>query len=136
MTVTAAFCAYDKPGHIGGTSTWIQWLLPALKNKGIAVRCYVFLHTGEPGELTESLRNNGVECITVHAHYYTEDRVRWLLDRLAGDPCDVFVPNEVPAGYFAARWAKLAGIATIGVLHSDGPGSRAIQSRLSVFRST
>ncbi|MEO8576929.1 MAG: glycosyltransferase family 4 protein, partial [Gemmatimonadales bacterium] len=128
LTPTVAFCAYDKPGFLGGTSTWIQWLLPDLQAKGLKVRCYVFLHTGEKGPVTEYLESHGVECITEPAHYYTEDRVRWLLDKLSEDHFDVFVPNEVPAAYHAARWVKAAGIPTVGVLHVDGVASDIMQS--------
>lgn len=136
MTVRVSFCAYDKPGVVGGTSSWIEWLLPVLQAKGFRIRCYVFLHTGEKGPVTDALESNGVECITTFAHYYTEDRVRWLIERLAEDPCDVFVPNEVASAYFAARWAHRAGIATIGVLHTDGANGRAIQSRFIFGRKS
>ncbi len=129
---TIAFCAYDKPGFLGGTSTWIQWLLPELKARGLDVRCYEFLHTGEKGPVTAHLEKHGIECITTHAQWYTEDRIRWLLERLNEKPFDVFVPNEVPAAYHAARWVKAAGIPTVGVQHVDGLESEILQS-LFVF---
>ena len=129
---TVAFCAFDKPGFLGGTSRWIQELLPALQAKKIKTRCYIFLHTGEKGPVTKYLESHGIECITTHAQYYTEDRVRWLLENLSRDSIDVFVPNEVPDAYHAARWVKEAGVPTVGVLHTGGVQSDIMQD-LFVF---
>jgi glycosyltransferase involved in cell wall biosynthesis len=60
--------------------------------------------------------------------------VQWILECLIADPPDIFVPNLVIAGYFAGRWAQVAGIPTVGVLHSDDDFYRAIQSEF-VFGS-
>ena len=57
MTISAVFCAYDKPGIVGGTSSWIQRLLPALADHGITARCLVFLHTGEKGPVSAELES-------------------------------------------------------------------------------
>jgi glycosyltransferase involved in cell wall biosynthesis len=124
---TVAFCAFDKPGFLGGTSTWIRQLLPDLQARGIRARCYVFLHTGEKGPVTGYLERHGVDCITTRAQYYAEDRVLWLLEQLNRDPVDVFVPNEVPAAYHAARWIREAGIPVIGVLHTGGTQGEIMQ---------
>jgi colanic acid/amylovoran biosynthesis glycosyltransferase len=44
--------------------------------------------------------------------------VRWIFDRLAEDPPDVFVVNAVyPAAYYAGRWLREAGIPTVGICH-------------------
>jgi len=49
---------------------------------------------------------------------YTEQRVRWILERLAEDPPDVFVSNMViPAAYYAGRWLREVGIPTVGICH-------------------
>jgi glycosyltransferase involved in cell wall biosynthesis len=53
--------------------------------------------------------------------------VRWILDELRESPPDVFVPNLIPAGFFAGRWVRAAGIPTVGILHSDDDYYRAIQ---------
>jgi glycosyltransferase involved in cell wall biosynthesis len=116
---------YDKPGIVGGTSSWIQWLLPELARRGVTVRCLVLLHTGEKGIVSRALEDSGIECVFVHAHAYAEDRVRWILDDVRAHPCDVFVPNEVPAAYHAARWIRAAGIPTVGILHTDGDAAAA-----------
>jgi glycosyltransferase involved in cell wall biosynthesis len=52
---------------------------------------------------------------------YTEQRVRWILERLADDPPDVFVCSAViPAAYYAGRWLREAGIPTVGICHGGG----------------
>jgi glycosyltransferase involved in cell wall biosynthesis len=122
------FCIYDKPDSVGGPVTWVQRLLPALRDHGIEARCLFLLHWGDTGPALSALRSQGFDCQAVLAHERTEDRVRWILDRLRENPPDVFVPNLVVAGYFAARWAHEAGIPTVGVLHSDDDFYRGLQS--------
>jgi len=52
---------------------------------------------------------------------YTEQRVRWIFERLADDPPDVFVSSAViPAAYYAGRWLREAGIPTVGICHGGG----------------
>jgi colanic acid/amylovoran biosynthesis glycosyltransferase len=52
---------------------------------------------------------------------YTKQRVRWIFDRLAENPPDVFVSNAVyPAAYYAGRWLREAGIPTVGICHGGG----------------
>lgn len=113
------FCIYDKPDSVGGPVTWVRTLLPGLRDRNIDVRCLFLLHWGDFGPALSSLRAQGFDCRAVVAHDRTEDRVKWILEQLREDPPDVFVPNLVVAGYHAARWAREAGIPTIGVLHSD-----------------
>jgi colanic acid/amylovoran biosynthesis glycosyltransferase len=128
----ATFCCYDKPGIVGGTSSWIQWLVPELRRAGIDARCLVFLHTGESGPVTRTLEESGVPCTTHSMEGFAEDRVRWILETVATNPCDVFVPNEVPSAYHASRWIRQAGIPTVGILHTDGDAADAMQA-LFVF---
>jgi len=121
------FCVYDKPGHVGGPVTWIIRLVPALRSLGIDVNCLFLLHRGDTGPALSALRADGVDCRSVICHDRTEDRVRWILERLRENPPDVFVPNLVVAGYFAGRWARASGIPTVGVVHSDDEFYRALQ---------
>jgi glycosyltransferase involved in cell wall biosynthesis len=51
-------------------------------------------------------------------HATTERRVRWLLTQLIINTPDIFIPNLMPAAYFASKWCKKAGIPTVGVLRS------------------
>ena len=99
MKVT--FCVYDKPDNVGGPVTWVQRLLPALRERGIESRCLFLLHWGDTGPALRALRAQGFDCQAILAPDHTEDRVRWILDRVRADPPDVFVPNLVIAGYFA-----------------------------------
>jgi glycosyltransferase involved in cell wall biosynthesis len=126
--VKVTFCIYDKPDSVGGPITWVQRLIPMLRERGIEPRCLFLLHWGDTGPALESLRAQGIDCTAVLAPDRTEDRIRWILERLRENPPDVFVPNLVVAGYFAGRWVREAGIPTIGVLHSDDPYYEAILS--------
>lgn len=125
--VKVTFCVYDKPDSVGGPVSWIQRLVPSLRERGIEPRCLFLLHWGDTGPALSYLQSLGIECKSVVAHDRTVDRVKWILDQLEQDPPDVFVPNLVVAGYFAARWARESGIPTVGVLHSDDDYYRAIQ---------
>jgi glycosyltransferase involved in cell wall biosynthesis len=86
------------------------------------------MHWGDAGPALSTLKSQDFNCPVSACHDHTEDRVRWILARLREDPPDIFVPNLVVAGYFAARWARSAGIPTVGILHSDDAFYRGIQS--------
>lgn len=121
------FCTYDKPGCVGGPFSWLQRLLPTLLEHGIEARCLIFLHHGDTGPTLEALRAKGIACDSILCHERTEDRVRWVLERLQENPPNVFVPNLPVAAYFAGAWVRTAGIPTLGILHSDDPFYRALQ---------
>jgi glycosyltransferase involved in cell wall biosynthesis len=121
------FCSYDKPGCVGGPFSWLQRLLPALREHGIEARCLILLHFGDTGPTLEAFRSEGIPCEAILCHERTEDRVRWVLERLRENPPDVFVPNLPVAAYFAGTWIKAAGIPTVGILHSDDSFYRALQ---------
>ena len=123
------FCAYDKPGNVGGPPAWLQRLLPALRVRGIECRCLFLLHFGDSGPSLDFLRDNGFECSAVLAHETTEDRVEWILSQLSEHPPDIFVANYVLAGYFAGAFLRKLGCPTIGVLHSDDPFYRGLQDQ-------
>jgi len=121
------FCTYDKPGCVGGPFSWLQRLLPALREHGIEARCLIFLHHGDTGPSLEAFLSEGIACESILCHDRTEDRVNWVLERLRENPPDVFVPNLPVAAYFAGTWMRSAGIPTVGILHSDDPYYRALQ---------
>jgi glycosyltransferase involved in cell wall biosynthesis len=73
------------------------------------------------------LRAEGFDCPSTPCHELSTDRVIWLLTQLRENPPDIFLPNIVVAGYFAARWLSQSGIPTVGILHSDDPLHRALQ---------
>lgn len=117
MKVT--FCAYDRPNYVGGPNAGLIRLLPALRERGVQASC-LFLRFAPHGECPtiRELEARGVPCVSTPYHSTTELRVRWLLARLRLDPPDVFVPNLMPAAYFAARWCREAGIPSVGVLRN------------------
>jgi colanic acid/amylovoran biosynthesis glycosyltransferase len=121
------FCTYDSPGAVGGPFSWLTRLLPSLNQRGFEVRCLVLLHFGESGPTLDSLRSAGISCDAVQCHSHTRDRVRWILEILRENPPDVFIANLPVAAYLAGKWLRLAGIPTVGVLHSDDAYYRGIQ---------
>jgi colanic acid/amylovoran biosynthesis glycosyltransferase len=121
MKVT--FCAYDRPDYVGGPNSWLRRILPNLRRLGIQSRV-LFIVGGAPPEecpTVSILREQGYDCPAVVWPRYTQDRVRWILERLAENPPDVFVPNLMVPACYAGRWARDAGIPTVAVLHSDDP---------------
>lgn len=121
------FCTHDSPTSIGGPFTWLRRLLPSLRECGIDCRVLALTHFGGTGPLVEGLRADGFDVQSVDCHERTVDDVRWILSRLQDEVPQVFVPNFVVAAYYAARWLKAAGAATVAVLHSDDAFYRAIQ---------
>ena len=127
MSRKITFCAYDKPDSIGGPVTWLMSLLPYLKQTGFEVSCLILFHKGSTGPLYEHLLKND---IAVHASSFlssTEDNIKWILDCLQKNTPHIFVPNLVVPAYYACKWAKKAGVITIGISHSDDPFYHAIQ---------
>jgi len=98
--------------------------MPDLRRRGIKTRVLYFTFWRE-GELptARALHQAGINYTTSsdEEKKYTEQRVRWLMERLAEDPPDVFVSNMViPAAYYAGRWLREAGIPTVGICHGGG----------------
>lgn len=113
-----AFLAYDWPGYRGGPIVNARRLLPELQRRGHEVHALIQFHRG--GSPTADLLRE--QSVQVHAevfHRWTEERIDWLLDRLRAIEPDVFVPNLSVAGWFAARWAREAGIPTVAAYRSD-----------------
>jgi colanic acid/amylovoran biosynthesis glycosyltransferase len=122
MKVT--FCTRDYANVSGGHNTWLWRFLPSLRRRGIESRVLCFhLSPEEEFSTVRSLRQAGFSCTTVSEEEmkYTEQRVRWIFDRLAEDPPDVFVSSAVyPAAYYAGRQLREAGIPTVGICHGGG----------------
>jgi colanic acid/amylovoran biosynthesis glycosyltransferase len=115
------FCTREYDNLSGGQNTWLCRFLPKLRGRGIESRvlCFTLKHEEELPTV-RSLRQAGINCTTSsdEERKYTEQRIRWLLERLAEDPPDVFVINMViPAAYYAGRWLRKAGIPTVGICH-------------------
>ena len=127
MKHSITFCAYDKPDSIGGPVTWLMHLLPYLKQTGFEVSCLIFFHKGNTGPLYEHLVKNDITVQTSSFLSTTEDNIKWILECLDKNTPHIFVPNLVVPAYYACKWAKKAGIITIGISHSDDPFYHAIQ---------
>ena len=95
---------------------------------GSSPRCYLLRGRLKRAQQSSSLRRQGIIRKEIYRPQYTEQRVRWVVDRLAEDPPDVFVPNLMVPAYYAGRWVREVGIPTIGVLHSDDPFHRGLLS--------
>ncbi|MBK1645095.1 hypothetical protein CKO25_10610 [Thiocapsa imhoffii] len=113
-----AFVAYDWPGYRGGPIVNARRLLPELQRRGHQVHALIQYHRGG-SPTADLLRAQGVQVHAVVFHRWTEDRIDWLLERLRAIGPDVFVPNLSVAGWYAARWAREAGIPTIAAYRSD-----------------
>lgn len=126
----AIFCAYDGSGHLNGPNVWLRLLLPALRTRGIDAQA-LFLLSGPPEQCPtlQALERAGVPCRAAPPMRTTEERVRWLVLSLMQMQPDVLVPNVVLPAYYAARWARAAGVPTVGVIHSDDPFHHALIER-------
>jgi colanic acid/amylovoran biosynthesis glycosyltransferase len=118
------FFTRDYANISGGHNTWLSRFLPNLRLRGIESRVLCF-HLSPEDEFPTvcSLRQAGFSCATVFEKEikYTKQRVRWIFERLAEDPPDVFVINAVyPAAYYLGRWLREAEIPTIGICHGGG----------------
>lgn len=133
MRVT--FCAYDRPGYVGGPNAWLRRLLPPLAERGIDPEVLI-LFNGQPEEcpLLEWLKAGQYRHRAARQHPYTEDRALWILQQAAADPPDVFVANLVVPAYYAACWIREAGIPTVAVIHSDDDFHRDLMEEF-VFTS-
>jgi len=60
----------------------------------------------------------------------TKAKISWIKDHLNANPVDVFVPNLVIPGFFAAAHLAARGVPSIGVIHSDDPFYRAVIDEL------
>src|SRR5262245_27014742 len=133
MKVT--FCAYDNPAFVSGPNTWLRRLLPSLCCLGIESRVLIIATSSDEGALAAGVRREGVAYDQIRWPEYSEQRIRWILTRLAADPPDVFVPNLMVPAYYASRWVRAAGVPTVGVLHSDDAFHRALLQEFVFGRS-
>lgn len=131
MKVT--ICTYDGSGRFGGPFTWLRRLLPALVQRGLELRVLALTECPDDECYNlEEYRAAGVEVKTLQrgslSQYgdNTEARVQWLLRELRADRPDVFIANMVLEAFYASRWAREAGIATLGILHSDDEFSQGL----------
>ena len=126
MKVT--FCTYDDVHGMGGPNPWLRRLLPELHKHGINPKVLCMTFGPGPYPTIDGLRQSGISVTQTVGPEYTEQKIQWLLEELASDPPDVFVPNVISTAYFAARWVHEAGIPTVGVMHSDDTHHQGIMA--------
>lgn len=114
------FVFHDRPDYYGGPIVNARRLLPELRRRGHEVGCLI-LYGGSGTSSVEFLDVQGVDCFTRPRAGTTESHVHWILEKLSELQPDIFVPNNVLPAWFAARWAREAGIPSIAVMRSDEP---------------
>ncbi|MEL7357653.1 MAG: glycosyltransferase family 4 protein [Cyanobacteria bacterium J06560_6] len=111
------FMLYDKPNYFGGPTTNSRRLLPALVQRGYEIHAMIFFH--QESSTSRFLDSRGVQCHVLKKPRYTRDQIRWILEKLKELEPDIFVPNIFVSGWYAAKWAKQAGIPSIAAHRSN-----------------
>lgn len=117
----AVFVSHDGAQDISGVLTWMQRVLPHLAQSGVGIEAHLFRFGDAPGVTQCVLEAAGITCRTAPWPADTPTGVGQCLRWLEESRPDVYVPNSVVPAYFAARFARESGAATIAVLHSDDP---------------
>lgn len=113
------FMIHDRKDYRGGPTVNMRRLLPRLVERGHHVRV-LGLAGDEAPTLDWLSREFGIAvCRVPESCRYTQQKVRWIISELSQNRPDLFVPNCFVAGFFAGRWARAAGIPTIGYMRSD-----------------
>jgi colanic acid/amylovoran biosynthesis glycosyltransferase len=121
MKPIVQFVSYDSPNDVGGVSSWLQRMVPRLREQGIDARVDLFCSENKPGVNAAWYRAHNVPFRLSRGQGDTRQTVRQCLRWLREDLPQVYVPNCILPAYFAAAEAKRCGARTIGVLHSDDP---------------
>src|SRR5438876_4386369 len=111
------FVSFDFPNNRCGPAVSFSRLLPVLKARGHEVHALVFAdHRDVPSGI---LQDRGVVCRFFPWSATTRKKVKWILRWLITIKPDAFIPNSTVAGFYAARWARAAGIPTIGCYRAN-----------------
>jgi colanic acid/amylovoran biosynthesis glycosyltransferase len=133
--LTVDICGYDKLEVAGGPIVWLMRFPGMLREYGINVRVRLMTWDApDRGVALQTLKKNGFDVVC-QRFANTESNIRWHLYNLRDSPPDVFIPNLVTPALYAARWAKSAGIPTVGVLHSDDRFYSGVQQEFVLGRS-
>ena len=116
-----SFATYDSYSDVGGVSSWLQRLLPLLKVAGFELEVHLLGADGSPGVNSTYFREHGIQVRWTPLIMHLPDAVRSLVRLLEESQPDIYVPNCAVPAYYAGGYASRAGIATVGVLHSDDP---------------
>lgn len=116
-----AFCL-NGPNEVNGPNVWLLRHLPLLRALGAEPEvCYLSTEPDRPCAQRDTLAVQGFRIRTARLSRFTEESVQSIVAAFGDDLPDAFVPNYSVPAYFAARFLREAGVATIGVLHSDDP---------------
>lgn len=115
-----AVCAHDYLNYVSGPNVWLLRFIREMKKDDIEV-VVLFMRGGEGKayRYVNEVRNMSCSCYIYNGSSYTEDKIKWMLGILNIENPDIFIPNYDLPAYYAARWAREAGIPTIGILRSD-----------------
>ena len=114
------FATYDLP-HIGGGTIFLERLLPILQMAGIEPEVHAMGRGGKPGLHCTFLKEQGIPVHWTPLLMHVPYAVRSLLRLLEEGQPDIYVPFFVLPAYYAAGYARRAGIPTVGTMLSDEP---------------
>jgi colanic acid/amylovoran biosynthesis glycosyltransferase len=113
------FVTYDAPGDIGGLNSWLQKLLPQLQMAGIEIEVHVMGLGLKPADNCAFFTEHGMTVRWMPFLRHVPYAVRSLLQFLKESEPDVYVPTVMVPAYYAAGYARRAGIPTVGTLLAD-----------------
>jgi colanic acid/amylovoran biosynthesis glycosyltransferase len=112
------FVTYDLSG-IGGATIFLERLLPILQTAGIEPEVHAMGRGGKPGVHCRFFKEQGITVRWTPLLMHVPYAVRSFLRLLEDSQPDIYVPFFVLPAYYAAGYAKRAGIPTVGALFSD-----------------
>ena len=112
-----SYLIYEHGDAINGPIVNQKRLLSALHERGHEIQVLCLFHESSP--VHDQFREEGFATARYPAGKYTQETVLWILGQLQSFKPDIFVPDWIAPGAFAARWLRQAGVPTIGGLRSD-----------------
>ena len=113
------FVTHDSPGDFGGASSGLMRLLPLLQLAGIELEVHVVAAYGQPGIICAFCEEQSIPVRRMPFLRHLPYAVRALFKFLEEGLPDIYIPNHIIPAYFAAGYARRAGIPTIGILRTD-----------------
>jgi len=121
------FVTGDSPREIGGASSGLMRLLPFLRLAGIELELHVMASGGRPGVICAFCEQQGIPVRRMPILLHLPYGVRGLLKLLEDSQPDIYIPNHMVPAFYAAGYARRAGIPTIGILRTDDLYYRGIE---------
>jgi colanic acid/amylovoran biosynthesis glycosyltransferase len=120
------FVTHDSPRDMGGLNSWLQKLLPLLQMAGIEVEVHLTAVYGKPGINCAFFSDHGMRIRWMPSLKHLPYAVKYLHQLLKESRSDIYVPTVIVPAYFAAGYARCAGIPTVGVLLADNQYHRTL----------